>query len=379
MPSTLMSYDASRRQFLRGLAVVGVGGAVSSLGVSPAAFAAPPGRSDGAVAHPGALHTDEQLEAVRAGIAEGADPFAAAWSRLTADARSSASWTPTPSAVLRVGGDASNHHTLLDDTHAAYQNALIWRLGGDEEHARTACRILGAWSAELRSVAGQPTTYLASGIHGFLLANAAELVRDRDDYDAETFGAMLREVFLPLNRNRLLDEDDGCGSRFGIVWDLAHLASMMSIAVFSDDEALLAQAVDLFDHRPGAPIANTIPFAHDEGAGQVHSIIATGLAAAVCETAWNQGYDLYSSQGSRLLTSASFVAGTTRDYEHFQNKDRLWGVSETGPAWALLHDHYAGRQGADVSATLTALADRSRAEGCAVDRLGLGRYAYFLD
>ena len=379
MSPNLMSHDTSRRQFLRGIAVVGAGTAAASFAATSPAFAVPLTTAEAGLVHPGALHTVDHLAAVKAGVDAGSTPYASAWSRLISDPRSRTDWTAAPAAVLRVGGEDVNYHDLLDDAHAAYQNALIWRVNGDEARARTACAILNAWSATLTSIVGAPSTHLASGIHGFVLANAAELVRDRDDLDAAAFGAMLKDVILPSNQHQLTAADDGCLSRFGVVWDLAHLASMMSIAIFRDDEALLTQAVDLFDHRAGAPIVKIIPFVHDEGMGQVHSIIATGLAAVVCEMAWSQGYDLYASQDSRLLASAAFVAGTTQDYEHFQNPDRLWGTSESGSAWAILHDHYAGRQGADVSARLTRLADNARAEGGAVDRMGLGRYAYFLD
>ena len=375
----LMSHDASRRQFLRGLTVVGATTAVASFVTPAPSSAAPLATAATGLVHPGALHTAGQLDVAKAGIAAGTVPFTAALARLASDPRSRGDWTATPAAALHVGGTGSNHRTLLDDTHAAYQNALIWRLDGDEARARTASTILNAWAARLTSVSGTPETYLQSGIHGFLLANAAELVRDRTEFDAAAFGAMLTDVFLPLNAAALTGSTDGCVRRFGVVWTLAHLASMTAIAVFTENASALTQATDYFERRPGAPVVNTIPFPHDEGMGQVQSIIGIALATAVCEMAWNQGHDLYASQGSRLLSSAEWVAATVDDYTDYQDPDRLWGTSTSGAAWAILHDHYADRQGVAVSAKLTALADRARAEGAALDRLGLGAYAYFRD
>ncbi|MFD7311053.1 hypothetical protein [Promicromonospora sp. NPDC059942] len=328
-------------------------------------------------ARTGLLHTVEHLSAARAGVEAGTAQYAAAWSQLAADPRSAVGWTASPAAVLQLGGERSNHHTLLDDAHAAYQNALIWRISGDEAHARTSCAILNSWAGELTSVSGDPTTSFTFGVHGFLLANAAELVRDRADFDATAAEAMLTGVFLPLNTAALTDAEQGCARRFGVVNQLAHLASMSAIAAFAGDAPTFAQAVDFFENRPGAPVANTIPFPHDEGTGQVQSINGVALAAAVCEMAWNQGHDLYSSQGSRLLPVAEWVAATADDYTYYQDPDLLWGTSSSGAAWAILHDHYAGRQGAAVSAKLTALANRARTEGAALDRLGLGGYAYF--
>jgi hypothetical protein len=67
---------------------------------------------------------------------------------------------------------------LYVDVARAYQNALLWKITGNTANGDTARDILNAWSSTLTTVTGDAGRYLASGLYGYQMANAAELMRD---------------------------------------------------------------------------------------------------------------------------------------------------------------------------------------------------------
>ncbi|MGJ5753019.1 hypothetical protein [Streptomyces puniciscabiei] len=77
--------------------------------------------------------------------------------------------------MYRGTGSGQNCPTLYNDIHAAHQNALRRRIGGTKANGDTAVAILDAWSATLTTVTGNADRFLATGLHGYQLANAAEL------------------------------------------------------------------------------------------------------------------------------------------------------------------------------------------------------------
>ena len=113
----------------------------------------------------------------------GTEPWAGGWGRLIGNGRSNAGWSPRPVETVIRGGAGENYGPLFTDIHAAYQNALRWRISGEEAHGAAAVRILNAWSAKLKTVTGNADRFLAAGIYGYQFANAAELVRDRPDFE----------------------------------------------------------------------------------------------------------------------------------------------------------------------------------------------------
>ncbi|KXK59666.1 hypothetical protein AWW66_22965 [Micromonospora rosaria] len=351
--------------------------AVVSAGVSATSlvgtWAAPPARAS-AVVHPGLLHTAAGLTDLRARTGATSAPWASGWSAVRADARSRPGRTATPVATLNTGGPGENWTHLLDDAHTAYQNAVLWRLTGDTAHADTARDILNAWSQTLTSVSGAPELGQTSGIYGFVLANAAELVRDRPGFDTARFGTMLTDVLYPVSHAHLTAPDESCTSSYATNWELAHIASVLAIGVFCDDTAMVDQATALVTDTPR--VMHAIPYVWDGGHSDRYSVTGLGLLAVICEMAWNQGRDLYASHDNRLLAASEDVA--RYELEPTQTPTLgTWGTSATSPAWALVHGHYVTRRG--LSAPHTAvLADRAIAEGGGFDRLGLGAAAYTL-
>ncbi|MFI6574632.1 alginate lyase family protein [Nocardiopsis sp. NPDC050513] len=405
----------SRRALLTTTATTAAVGTLAAAGCSPPPTAATQSAADTAEAagfvHPGLLHTEGDFTRMAAVVADGADPWMSGWERLTANGRSHATWRPRPLARVVRGGEGQNYPQFYKDVHAAYQNALRWRVSGDEAHAETARDILNAWSAELTEVTGNADRYLAAGIYGYQLANAAEIIRDYEGFDLARCQDLLLTRFYPLNDRFLREHNGACVTNYWANWDLCTMASIMATGVLCDERALFDQAVDYFETGEGnGAIRNAVPHLHDGGLGQwqesgrdqPHSLMGIGLMASICEMAWSQGVDLYGYDDNRFMKACEYVArynlGEDVPFTPYE-----WGhhttcaprvqevVSDAGrgqvrPVWEMVYNHYAVRQCLDVP-NVAAIAEQQRAEGGGgdygdasggYDVLGFGTLAYTL-
>ncbi|MFJ6853568.1 alginate lyase family protein [Streptomyces sp. NPDC091271] len=397
----------SRRGLLKltgGLAVAGAAGGTAAITIGGSADAAP-----AAFTHPGLLHAYGELNRAKVRVAAGTDPWLAGWNRLTANSHSQSTWTPRPVATVVRGGTGENYGSLYNDIHAAYQNALRWKIAGTAAHGDCAVAILNAWSSTLTTVTGNADRFLAAGLYGWQFANAAELMRDHSGFDLGRFRTMMKEVFHPLNEQFLTGHNDACITNYWANWDLCNVASVMAIGILCDDSALYDRAVDYFKNGAGnGAIRKAVPFLHPDGLAQWqesgrdqgHTMMGMGQMGAICEMAWNQGDDLYGYDDNRFMKAAQYVAKynlgqsvpfTTYSWGSGQNcaynEHTAISASARGqsrPVWDLLHYHYARRRGLAVP-YITAMAEQGRPEGGGgdygtnsggFDQLGFGTLLY---
>ncbi|WP_049568931.1 alginate lyase family protein [Streptomyces sp. SBT349] len=366
----------SRRGMLKA-AVLGAGAAVVA-GAAHSALAAdsPTGPTPGATGvrpmaftHPGMLHVQADFDRMRSRVQAGTQPWLAGWNRLTANGHSSAGWAPRPTATIIRGGTGQNYPQLYNDIHAAYQNALRWKISGDAAHGNKARDILNAWSGTLTTVTGNADRFLAAGIYGYQFANAAEIMRGYSGFDLGRFQSMMRNVFYPLCDNFLVNHNDACITNYWANWDLCTMAAIMAIGILNDDQALFDRAVDYFHNGEGnGSLPHAVPFLHganlaqwqESGRDQGHSIMGIGLMGTICEMAWNQGVDLYGADGNRFLKACEYVAQynlgndvpfTTYRWGSGQNcaqqQQTVVGAGGRGqvrPVWERVYHHYWGRR-----------------------------------
>src|SRR5262249_29992364 len=97
------------------------------------------------------------------------------------------------------------------DVEAAYTDALIWAVTGDEAYAKQSIALMNAYSALLKthapqtSMCGTPpgvwsNTPVQSGWCGAVFPRAAEIMRTYSGWapaDIEKFKAMLKSAYLP--------------------------------------------------------------------------------------------------------------------------------------------------------------------------------------
>ncbi|WP_369173294.1 alginate lyase family protein [Streptomyces sp. R28] len=346
---------------------LGAASAVTTAVVAPTADAAP-----ATFTHPGMLHNAGDINRAKVRVAAGDDPWLSGWNRLTANSHSQSTWTNRATATIIRGGTGQNYGLLYNDIAAAYQNALRWQVGGSEANGRCAADILNAWSRTLTTVTGNADRFLAAGLYGWQFANACELMRGYSGFDLAAAQEMMVRVFYPLNNQFLTGHNDACITNYWANWDLCNMASVMAIAILTDNAAKYDQAVDYFKNGAGnGAIQNAVPFLHsnvegydlgqwqESGRDQGHTMMGMGQMGALCEMAWNQGDDLYSYDGRRFMKAAQYVAkynlGSSVPFTTYN-----WGTGQScapqsqtvissasrgqvRPVWAMLHYHYGRR------------------------------------
>ena len=204
---------------------------LSGLMLSAAAVVQLP--AEGGFIHPGLLHSQSDLERMRAAVAKEEGPIYAGFQKLKegehwrADYRRQGPFPEIGRAPTIRIGEARN------DAEAAYQNALMWAITGEQEHADKAIEIINAWVGSLKKVTGIDGV-LAAGLEGFKFVNAAELLRHTDsgwpEVDAERCEKWFMDAWYPTIRHYAHFANGN--------WETAALQTKMAIAVFCDDRQL---------------------------------------------------------------------------------------------------------------------------------------------
>ncbi len=362
-------------------------------------------------AHPGLLHTQSDLDHMKSKVAAGAQPWTAGWNRLLTNRHASLDWHPNPQAIVYRGKNpthAENYAALFNDVAAAYALALRWEVSRDTAFADKAATILNAWSSTLTGIDGSSDKFLASGIYGYQLANAAELLRGYPKWAAEDrkrLQAMMLAVFYPMNHDFLTRHNGAKIDHYWANWDLANMASMLAIGVLTDRRDVYDEAVAYFKQGEGnGAIEHVVWKLHPEGLGQVqesgrdqgHSMLDIALLGAICQMAWNQGDDLFGYDDNRFLRGAEYVArynlGKDVPYTAYANSDVTQAVISDGgrgnerPIWELIYNHYVVKKGLSAP-NIKAFAEKVRPEGGGgdygpnsggFDQLGYGTLAFSL-
>ena len=361
------------------LLLCAAGGAALAQAARPAAT--------GAFVHPGLLHTRADLDRMRQQVAAGREPWKAGFEKLRGHGQSSSDWELRGplEAVTRETGDTHGNTEMVLDGNAAYQNALMWCITGDEAHARKAAQILNAWAGTLRRMNGRDVQ-LAAGLNGLKFVNAAELMRHTypawKAEDIARFERMLREVIYPPIKDFATFANGN--------WDAACLKTIMAIGVFCDDRALFDRAADYLRSGKGNGRLTHYVFdasgqCQESGRDQTHTQLGLGALAEACEIAWNQGVDLYGEADNRLLKGFEYTArynlgqdvpfvthvDTTGKYRH--EKISTLQRGKLRPVYEMVWNHYENRRGIAAPFTKQA-AEKIRPEGAAFasDHPGFG-------
>ncbi len=337
--------------------------------------------------HPGLLHTRADLDRMKAMVAKGTEPWRGGYEKLKGHPQSRADWKLRGpfAAVVRDARGSRHIAELTVDSNAAYQNALMWAITGDETHARKAIEILNSWSETLQEVTGKDKV-LGASICGFKLVNAAEILRytypgwQRED--AERLARMLRTVFYPVIQDFATFANGN--------WDTGCVATMLAIGVFCDDRDIFERAVEYYRHGKGNGrlthyIVNDAGQCQESGRDQQHTQLGLGHLAEACELAWNQGLDLYAANENRLLKGFEYTAkynlGQEVPFVPFTDttgKYKATVISPEGrgqlrPIYEMVWNHYERRRGLKTPYTRQA-AEKLRPEGAAfgADHPGFG-------
>lgn len=205
--------------------------------------------------HQAGLNTFSELNYIKQQAAAGVEPWASNYSKMANAPSASLTYTPSTWAtgtLLTNGGQAwegindvpdDGGTALIDDSNAAYTQALMWEFTGNPTYAQNAIKIMNAWSYNLKTIGGQ-NWYLIAGWSGCNFPVAAEIIRNTYSYsvsnpsgwtsaDIAQFTSMLNNIYLPL-----LNERYGFGNR-----EFVCCNALCAIGVFNNDRAAFYQGV----------------------------------------------------------------------------------------------------------------------------------------
>ncbi|WP_075732098.1 alginate lyase family protein [Streptomyces acidiscabies] len=385
----------SRRGLLSSSAALFLAAGTSTLTV-PAASAntrTPQGGSQ--MAHPGLLHSADDLARMKAAVGAKRSPVYDGYLALAAHARSQSTYAVQNTGQITSWGRGPTNfqNQAVVDSAAAYQNALLWAVTGNRANADKARDILNAWSASLTVVTGADGP-LGAGLQGFKFANAAELLR-HTGYDGWTEAEMARcersflDVWYPAVSGYMLYANGN--------WDLTAIQTILAIGVFCDEPTLVEDAL-----RFAAAGAGNGSVAHrvvrpdgqgqESGRDQGHEQLAVGLMGDIAQVAWNQGVDLWSFDGNRILAGAEYAArynlggdvpftpDLDRTGKYIKQTVSAIGRGNLPPIYEMYLAHYKGVRGIeapDVQAAVFRGANGTRLiEGSNDDLPSWGTFAY---
>ncbi|MFI6492145.1 alginate lyase family protein [Streptomyces sp. NPDC050564] len=359
----------SRRGFLGGAAALLLASGASGLLVPGTARA----QGNGGLwtfAHPGLLHSADDLARMKAAVAAEQSPIHDGYLALAAHARSSSSYiVQNTGQITSWGRGPSNFmNQAVADSAAAYQNALIWSVTGDRAHADKSRDILNAWSASLTAITGADGP-LGAGLQAFKFVNAAELLRhsDYDGWDADDIARCERSfltVWYPAVSGYMLYANGN--------WDLTSLQTILAIGVFCEERTLFEDALRFAAAGAGNGsvlhrVVTDTGQGQESGRDQGHEQLAVGLLGDAAQVAWNQGVDLWGFDDHRILANAEYDAryNLGGDVPFTPDLDRTGKYIKTvvsdkargtlPPIYEMYYAHYTGVRGLDAPYTKNAV------------------------
>lgn len=379
----------------------------------------------GSYTHPGLLHTAADITRVKGLLTT--EPFASAYSRL--ESLSGGTAAGAVEYLKRMNKDIwestypdySNFSRAVTDAKLAYELALRYQLKGSTAAATKAVEILNDWATNCKGVLRldgytnnipDPNEYLIL-IQAYQFANAAELLRDYDGWNADDFTAFktwMRETFGKLAYEFLETHHGNANAlHYWLNWDLAALTAMYSIGVLNDDKALVDYALNYVNNGTGTgKAANAIPATHSDpdsdetlaqcqesGRDQGHATLDVTLLGVFCQMAQSQGTDLWTpykalemaeyvgkynlkDANGNFIYAESSVPFTTYDYgEGTHTAISADGRGTVRPSWELFHAYARNNDKSDIYTGAWVNYQRQQniwgeAEGTSTDELGFG-------
>lgn len=218
------------------------------------------------------------------------------------------------------GVNGENYPALYRDAAAAYQLAVRWRVSNDTSYADAAVHILNSWAATLTTIDGTSDKFLASGIYGYQMANAAELLTDYSGWDSTNktaMGTMLTDVFAYMN-NLFLEHHNGQDYyHYWANWDQCNLASLIAIAIFTDNQTMYDNAVNYVRTGPSngvLPVYDVANYTetgtgkvltqgHEAARDQGHATLDMALLGVIAQQVYNQGDDMFATFSDEILNA----------------------------------------------------------------------------
>lgn len=324
----------------------------------------------------GALHTEADFKRIRKNLDK--SPWKEAWQKFRENAFTQVT-TPTYAVEeLRVGGRLrENYLNAARGAAAAYQNAVYYRITGDEAHAKHAVEILNDWAKTCKRFRGDTNVSLRKGIYGYQFAVAGELMRNYPGWSSEdftTFKNWLLTFFKPQNSEFLKTHHGTPDGHYWANWGLTNIASLIAIGIVTDRRDIYEEGVEHFKNGKTCGCIMKAIYKVFDGDNKYlaqwqetnrdwgHTYMCQGIMGIICQMTWNQGDDFFSYDDDRFLKGCEYTAKYnfagldvpnvpyTREYkspwgvakeEHPTIPKRQKYDGDSRPIWALPYYHYA--------------------------------------
>ena len=281
--------------------------------------------------HPGVLVNQAQLNFVKAQVAAGAQPWTAAFAAAKASSLASLSYTPHPVPQVQCGSNSNPDvgcKAEQGDASAAWTDALLWYISGNNAYAAKSIQIMNAWSSKLTGGHTLSNGPIEAGWTGSVWAEAAELIRySNAGWSASgitAFQTMLAKQYVPI----LLTGGPPC---FNGNWELVIAEALMNISVFNENPGWFDTAVSFWRDRVPAymylssdgptPHMPLVPnkctqftpnqfwvqtkyvtgLAQETSRDFHHTFWGLGAATDLAETALQQGVNIFPENAQRIV------------------------------------------------------------------------------
>ncbi|HUO08303.1 MAG TPA: LamG-like jellyroll fold domain-containing protein [Phycisphaerae bacterium] len=343
--------------------------------------------------HPGVLNTAADFSRMAAKVAAQSQPWLADWNALTSQGYAQLGASPRPLQTVVRGGTGQNFAQMYIDIERAYDTALEWKVTGNTAYADQTVTFLNAWASTNTTLTGDADRFLASGIYGFQWANIAEMMRTYSGWaaaDQTQFQNYLVNVYYPLQQSFLYGwnggqpENGAYPTNYWANWDLCNIAGEMAIGVFCDRHDIYEQALNyIYNGGSNGAFDKAIYYIHagnlgqgqEEGRDQGHSNLDFAMLGEICQTAWNQGDDLFSYHNNEVLAGVEYLAKYNlgndvpfESYNWFYGAPGVWqgdqlqttvsngSRGQLRPIFELFYNHYVNIEGLSAPYTAQALA-----------------------
>lgn len=283
--------------------------------------------------HPGVLINRAQLAEIKKRVAAGIEPQKSAFESLRSHKLAAVDYVPHPRQTVECGSNSRPDFGCKDeqaDSEAAYTQALAWAITGEEIYAKNAIRIMDAWSSNLKGGHTNANGQVQAAWTGAVFPRAAEIIRygykKWPDADIARFQNMLTTQFLPS----LIHGTCENGNK-----ELTIAEALINIGVFNDNRPAFNHGLAMWRGRAPAYIylktdgpkpveaigcglgiwgnkGFTPEFVdgllQETARDSQHANLALSAMVDAAETARQQGVDLYSEQGKRIVAALEFQA-----------------------------------------------------------------------
>jgi Alginate lyase len=318
--------------------------------------------------HPGVLVNRAQLDFIKDKVAAGAEPWKSAFEAAKADAMGSLTYVAKPWKTCECGPYSKPDLGCKDeqrDSEAAYTQALLWYLSGNQAYAENAINIMNAWAGTLTGGHKFANGPVQAAWCGEQWPRAAEIIRytctNWAAADVAKFQDMLTTQYLPS----LVNGDCENGNK-----ELSMSEALVNIGVFNDDRKTFELGLKMWRGRTPAyiylstdgptprkaPGCDDLPIWSNKGLttplvdgllqesvrDSQHPALALAALVNAAETARQQGVDLYAEEGKRIMAALEFQA----QYLPPNNAKPPANLSfNLHPTWEIAYNHYHNRLG----------------------------------